>query len=65
MPRNLQPKRVRQKPRVVGKSTANEKMNPKIQDNGPTRLKREATQVRGRGSAPQTIKPRRVNRVVR
>lgn len=65
MPRNPQPKRIRQKPRVVGKSVANEKMNPQLQNNGPTRLRRQGTQVRGRGSAPGTIQPRRINRVLR
>ena len=53
------------KPKVVGKSTANEKMNPQLQNNGPVRLKRQGTQVRGRGRVPGTVQPRRINRVVR
>ena len=57
-----QPKKPKQAPKVVGKSVANEKMNPQLQNNGPTRLKREGTQVVGRGRLRGTVQPRRVNR---
>lgn len=60
-----QPAKPKEKPKVVGKSVANEKMNPAIQNNGPRRLKRQGTQLRGRGRVPGTVTPRRVNRVVR
>ena len=53
------------KGRVRGKSTANETMNPDLQNNGPTRLRRSSTQLRGRGRLPGTVQPRRINRVVR
>ena len=53
------------KSKVPGKSTANEKMNPSLQNNGPTRLRRQSTQLRGRGRLPGTVQPRRVRRVVR
>lgn len=62
MPRSMQPKKPIQKPKVVGKSVANEKMNPELQNNGPTRLKRENTVVAGRGRLRGTVQPRRINR---
>ena len=53
------------KGKVRGKSTSNESMNPQLQNNGPVRLRRQGTQLRGRGRLPGTVQPRRINRVVR
>lgn len=56
------PPKPKQKPKVVEKSVANEKMNPEIQNNGPRRLTRRSTELQGRGRLPGTVQPRRVNR---